>query len=93
MRASSGITIVIPVKTAISIPAPVFREAESAARRLKVSRSELYRLALEAFLSGHRASEVTASYDEAFAEKEAPAERSFRKRAGRRILRGAEWKE
>ena len=81
------------MKTAISIPDPVFQEAERAARRLKVSRSELYRLALEAFLAMHRDSEVTASYDEAFAEKETPAERSFRKRAGRRILRAAEWNE
>lgn len=81
------------MKTAISIPDPVFREAERAARRLKVSRSELYRLALEAFLSGQRDAEVTASYDEAFAEKETVAERSFRKRAGRRSLRGAEWTE
>jgi hypothetical protein len=81
------------MKTAISIPDPVFQEAERTARRLKVSRSELYRLALEAFLSGHRDSEVTASYDEAFAENETPAERSFRKRAVRRLLRGAEWNE
>jgi metal-responsive CopG/Arc/MetJ family transcriptional regulator len=38
------------VKTAISVPDDIFRQAEAAARRLKVSRSQLYTKALAEFL-------------------------------------------
>ena len=38
------------MKTAISIPDRVFREAERAAKRQKVSRSRIYTQAVEAYL-------------------------------------------
>jgi metal-responsive CopG/Arc/MetJ family transcriptional regulator len=38
------------MKTAISLPDPVFEEAESLAKQLGVSRSELYTKALKAYL-------------------------------------------
>jgi metal-responsive CopG/Arc/MetJ family transcriptional regulator len=38
------------VKTAISLPDDLFRMAEAAARRLRVSRSELYAKAIAEFL-------------------------------------------
>jgi metal-responsive CopG/Arc/MetJ family transcriptional regulator len=38
------------MKTAISLPDPVFEEAESLARQLGISRSELYTNALKAYL-------------------------------------------
>ena len=81
------------VKTAISIPDRVFREAERAAKRLKVSRSELYRRALEAFTATLRDREVTASYDAAFADSESEAEARLRRTAARKVLRDVEWKE
>ncbi|MFM5891936.1 MAG: ribbon-helix-helix domain-containing protein, partial [Dolichospermum sp.] len=40
----------VAMKTAISLPDPVFEEAESLARQLGVSRSELYTKALKAYL-------------------------------------------
>jgi hypothetical protein len=47
------------MKTAISIPDPVFRSAESLARRLGVSRSQLYANAVADFVARHRQSKVT----------------------------------
>ena len=81
------------MKTAISIPDRVFREAEQAAKRLKVSRSELYRRALEAFLAQQRDRNVTASYDAAFGAPEPEGERRFRRRATRKALLAVEWQE
>ena len=81
------------MKTAISIPDPIFRRAEQAARRLKVSRSELYRRALESFIAGLADAEVTRSYDAAFGEPESKREASFRRRASRKALLDVEWQE
>jgi metal-responsive CopG/Arc/MetJ family transcriptional regulator len=40
------------MKIAISIPDPLFKEAEAAAKDLGVSRSKLIQIALQAFLHG-----------------------------------------
>jgi metal-responsive CopG/Arc/MetJ family transcriptional regulator len=48
------------VKTAVSLPDPLFREAEAAARNLKVSRSQLYANAIEEFLRRRKADDITA---------------------------------
>jgi hypothetical protein len=81
------------MKTAISIPARVFREAERVAKRLKLSRGELYRRALESFMSTLRDREVTASYDTAWAGGEAPTELHFRRKTARSALLAVAWKE
>jgi hypothetical protein len=41
------------VKTAISIPDPIYKRAEQAARRLGVTRSRLYSVAIEDYLRRH----------------------------------------
>ncbi len=41
------------IKTAISIPAPLFQKAESLAREMSISRSQLFSLAVEDFLRQH----------------------------------------
>ena len=51
------------MKTAISIPDELFGEAERASRRLGLSRSELYRRALAAFLESHSERVVTQALD------------------------------
>jgi len=81
------------MKTAVSIPDRVFREAEQAAKRLKVSRSELYRRALEAFLASGRDARITESYDAAFAGAESREETRFRRLAARKALLAVEWQE
>ena len=80
------------MKTAISIPDDVFRSAERAAKRLGVSRSELFTRAVREYLGASRDAAVTASYDEAFAmDNDELAD--FRREATRKTLLSIEWTE
>jgi metal-responsive CopG/Arc/MetJ family transcriptional regulator len=54
------------VKTAISIPDDVFDAAEEMARRLEVSRSQLYATAIREYLDAHRCRGVTARLDQVY---------------------------
>lgn len=58
------------MKTAISIPDKVFRSADSLAKRLGISRSELYANAITEFLSKHQGRHVTARLDAVYAEED-----------------------
>jgi metal-responsive CopG/Arc/MetJ family transcriptional regulator len=60
------------MKTAISIPDPIFREAEETARRLSVSRSQLFTRAIEAYLEVHRDEHITERLNQVY-EKESSA--------------------
>ena len=57
------------MKTAISIPDHLFERAEGVARRLGLSRSELYSTALRAFLDEHDAAAQRQALDEVFANE------------------------
>jgi hypothetical protein len=65
---NSGYTF--SMKTAISIPDKVFRSADALAKRLGVSRSELYATAVNEFLSKHRSRHVTARLDDVYSEED-----------------------
>ena len=54
------------MKTAISIPDPLFEAAERLAKRLGVSRSELFQRALQAFLQEHNDEGVTEALDKIY---------------------------
>jgi metal-responsive CopG/Arc/MetJ family transcriptional regulator len=54
------------VKTAVSIPDALFEAADRAARRLGLSRSELYARALERFLGEEPDDAITARLDEIY---------------------------
>ena len=54
------------MKTAISIPDPLFGAAERLAKRLGLSRSELYQRALQAFLQRHNDDGVTEALDKIY---------------------------
>jgi len=56
------------MKTAISIPDPVFRSAEVLARRLKMSRSQLYTRAVADFIARHRRSQLTKQLNEVYSD-------------------------
>lgn len=58
------------MKTGISVPEKVFRSADSLAKRLGVSRSQLYTTAVTEFLTKHQASHVTARLDSIYAEED-----------------------
>ena len=52
------------MKTAISLPDTVFREAERFARHAKKSRSKLYTDALSEYLARHSPDEITESLNQ-----------------------------
>jgi metal-responsive CopG/Arc/MetJ family transcriptional regulator len=54
------------MKTAISIPDDVFDAAEEMARRLDMSRSQLYATAVREYLEAHRSRGVTARLDQLY---------------------------
>lgn len=78
------------MKTAISLPDEVFEQAEQVAKRLKLSRSELYSRALAEYLARHTDSSVTAAIDAALTEVGQPREAVVVASGARRILEG-EW--
>ena len=57
------------MKTAISLPDPLFEAAEQLAARLGVSRSELYRRAMEKMLRDHDDAQVTEALNEVYARE------------------------
>jgi metal-responsive CopG/Arc/MetJ family transcriptional regulator len=81
------------MKTAISIPDDVFRAAERTAKRLGMSRSELFSRAAIEFLKENPPDDLTASYDAGFSEEETDDRLlAHRRRAARTALRKVEWK-
>jgi metal-responsive CopG/Arc/MetJ family transcriptional regulator len=54
------------MKTAISIPDPVFRSAEELAARLGVSRSELYAKAVASLVEKHREDLITSQLNQVY---------------------------
>lgn len=65
------------MKTTISIPDEVFNRAEAAARKLGVSRSELYSRAVAAFVEQYEQKGVTAALDEIYAREDSALEPSL----------------
>jgi hypothetical protein len=59
------------MKTAVSVPDDVFRQAEAAARRLRISRSQLYATAISEFLNRQQASSVTERLNAVYSRRPA----------------------
>ncbi len=79
------------MKTAISLPDRVYREAEGYARRTRKSRSQLYAEALAEYLARHSPDEVTEAMNVVVAELGDTTADSFVLGAGRRVLGKVEW--
>ncbi len=58
------------MKTAVSIPDKIFRSADSLAKRLGISRSQLYATALADFLSRRQSQQVKERLDAIYGEEE-----------------------
>ena len=54
------------MKTAISVPDPLFKKAEKLAKRLGMSRSQLYSQALAALVKSMSDEDVTAALNEVY---------------------------
>ncbi|MBI2822155.1 MAG: hypothetical protein HYX74_08010 [Acidobacteria bacterium] len=78
------------MKTAVSIPDGIFKEAERFARRTKKSRSELYSRALSEYLARHTPDQVTEAMDQICAEVGSQLD-EFVSAASRRMLERTEW--
>lgn len=57
------------MKTAVSLPDPLFAEAEQAAKRLRMSRSKLYATAIARFLRDNRSRGVTERLNAVYAKE------------------------
>lgn len=57
------------MKTAISLPDPVFEQAEALARQLGVSRSELYTKALQAYLKRYNRDQILLKLNQVYARE------------------------
>jgi predicted transcriptional regulator len=78
------------MKTAVSLPDPIFRAAEQHARRAQKSRSQLYAEAIAEYLARHAPDEVTEAMNRVADQLEGtPA--PFASAAARRVLERGEW--
>ena len=56
------------MKVAVSIPDPIFKEAERVSRRMRVRRSQLYARALEAYVKDHSGEEITQRLNDVYSK-------------------------
>jgi metal-responsive CopG/Arc/MetJ family transcriptional regulator len=79
------------IKTAISIKKSLFEQAEILARKMKVSRSRLFVLALEDYIHEQENRELLAKINAAYSDEPDEAEQTLRsksKRTHRNIVEG-----
>jgi metal-responsive CopG/Arc/MetJ family transcriptional regulator len=67
------------MKTAISLPDPLFRSGDRLAKRLGVSRSELYARALAEFLAKHQDDQITQRLNAVYAVEDGRLDPAFAK--------------
>jgi antitoxin MazE6 len=79
------------MKTAVSLPDRVYREAERHARRTRKSRSQMYAEALSEYLARHAPEEVTDAMNAVIERVGDHRADPFVQRAGRRTLKNVEW--
>ncbi len=65
------------MKTAISIPTPLFQAAEKRARKLGMSRSQLYAQALEKLLDQDPDDEVTRALQAVYSKEKSTVDRDL----------------
>lgn len=78
------------MKTAISLPDTVFRDAERLAKRLKKSRSKLYMEAVAEYVARHEPEAVTEALNQLVKKLDARPD-EFNTAAARRVLERSEW--
>ena len=59
------------MKTAVSLPDELFKSAEAAARRLRISRSRLYAVAISEFLERGPSQSITERLNEVYSRRPA----------------------
>lgn len=79
------------MKTAVSIPDPLFADVERLVKRLKVSRSKLFSRALAEFVTRHSPDDITAAMNRVVGKIDVDEDRAFRQAAARRVFERVEW--
>lgn len=80
------------MKTAISLPLPLFKRADRLAKRLGKSRSKLYQEAITEYVAHHSPESVTRSINKVL-EQVPNAPDAFVRRAGQLGLMRIEWED
>ena len=78
------------MKIAVSVPDDLFRMAEAAASRLRISRSKLYATAISEFLDRRRTNSVTERLNEIYSRRPAKVDTALH-RAQLRSLDKDSW--
>jgi metal-responsive CopG/Arc/MetJ family transcriptional regulator len=78
------------MKTAISLPDDLFRAGDALAKRMKVSRSELYARALAEYVAKHRADRLTQRLNAVYAAEESALDAGLAQLQARTLPRD-EW--
>ena len=78
------------MKTAISIPDSIFQAAERAARRLAISRSELYAKAVQEFIATHGRDDVTERLNQVYSDNPSGLDPALSEMQGM-SLKDAQW--
>jgi len=78
------------MKTAVSLPDEIFREAERLAQRLKKSRSQLYQEAVAEYVARHEPEAITEALNR-LAEDVNTSPDQLASAAARRVLERSEW--
>ena len=89
-----NLSYTVKMKTAISIPDKVFEAAEKAAKRLGVSRSELYVNAIQEYLAQHSDEHVTEELNNIYSSSKAKADSQLDSALGKmqsNSLNRSEW--
>lgn len=79
------------MKVAVSIPDPVFNEAELLVRQLGTTRSELYARALGAFVAQHAPDRVTEAMNRVIDEVGSEPDPLIVRAGARQVLKYTEW--
>ena len=79
------------MKAAVSIPDPVFKAADELARRMGVSRSRLYSVALQRFVQDHDDKAITAKLNAVYSTESSALDPIFQSIQTRSVKKG-EWK-
>lgn len=78
------------MKTAVSVPDPVFASADALARRLGISRSQLYATAVAEYVAKFQATRVTERLDAVYGREGSRLESRLARAQGR-VLKHSEW--
>lgn len=81
------------IKTAISIEEPLYREMDSLAREMKVSRSNLYSRAVSEYLQNHKSWKLFEDLNKAYGDPPEAEEKTLRtkRRSRHRKLVKGQW--